>query len=242
MTRLKLRRMRLDWDKRARENARHYVATGRSDWSDEDFFEAGENELRNHIYGDLGNICQGKDPKQMKVLEIGCGAARVTLPLARFFGEVHAVDISPEMVDRARRALAGFPNAHVYLNNGEDLSAVQQQWSQRSGLGDDLQVDFAYSCLVFQHIPSAAVIESYVRSVNHLLRPGGLFKFQVQGYTDKEPHMDDSWHGVPFSEEAARAMAERCGFELRYQYGAGDQYYWLWFFKVRDLDRAKHKW
>jgi hypothetical protein len=26
-------------------------------------------------------------------------------------------------------------------------------------------------------------------------------------------------------------MADRCGFELRYQYGAGDQYYWLWYFK-----------
>ena len=26
-------------------------------------------------------------------------------------------------------------------------------------------------------------------------------------------------------------MAERCGFEMRYQAGAGDQYYWLWFFK-----------
>ena len=26
-------------------------------------------------------------------------------------------------------------------------------------------------------------------------------------------------------------MAERCGFEMRYHHGAGEQYYWLWFFK-----------
>ena len=33
------------------------------------------------------------------------------------------------------------------------------------------------------------------------------------------------------TEDQARAMAERCGFEMRYNHGAGEQYYWLWFFK-----------
>jgi hypothetical protein len=37
--------------------------------------------------------------------------------------------------------------------------------------------------------------------------------------------------GESFTEAQAREMAERCGFELRHQYGAGDQYYWLWYFK-----------
>jgi hypothetical protein len=26
-------------------------------------------------------------------------------------------------------------------------------------------------------------------------------------------------------------MAARCGFEPRYRHGAGEQYFWLWFFK-----------
>jgi hypothetical protein len=62
-----------------------------------------------------------------------------------------------------------------------------------------------------------------------MLRPGGLFKFQVQGSALGAEA--DSWVGESFTEEQARAMAERCGFELRYQYGAGDQYYWLWYFR-----------
>ncbi len=33
-----LAKMRRDWDQRARENARYYVATSRTDWTDEDFF------------------------------------------------------------------------------------------------------------------------------------------------------------------------------------------------------------
>jgi SAM-dependent methyltransferase len=226
-----LRRMSQDWDRRARENARHYVATGQRAWSDDDFFEAGEEELRNHILNDLENICQGRDPKSMKVLEIGCGAGRVTRALARFFGEVYAVDISRQMVRQARLALTGFPQAHIFRNNGKDLSVVRRRWWHRFGMGGRIQLDFAFSCLVFQHIPSRAVIESYVCEVNRLLRPGALFKFQVQGYTDAEPDLDDSWSGETFSQEDARRLAQRSGFELRHQYGAGSQYYWLWFFK-----------
>ena len=33
-----LDKMRRDWDERARENARFYVNTERTDWTDEDFF------------------------------------------------------------------------------------------------------------------------------------------------------------------------------------------------------------
>lgn len=39
-------RMRRDWDQRARENARYYVATGRPDWTDEEFFRSGESHVR----------------------------------------------------------------------------------------------------------------------------------------------------------------------------------------------------
>src|SRR5664279_2970126 len=131
----KLHRMRRDWDRRARENARHYVATGQHQWSDEEFFAAGEDELKEHVLNDLGNICQGKDPKSMTVLEIGCGAGRVTRALAGFFGEVYAIDISSHMVRQARKALAGFPTAHIFHNNGKDLSVMRRHWWHRFGMG-----------------------------------------------------------------------------------------------------------
>ena len=223
--------MRRDWDRRARENARYYVVTGQDEWSDEEFVQSGRVTLEEEILNDLTNVCQGKDPKQMKVLEIGCGAGRVTRAFAEFFGEVYAVDISREMVRQARRMTAGRPNVHVFRNNGKDLSAVRGRWWNRFGFGPKLELDFAFSFMVFQHIPSREIIESYVREAHRLLRPGALFKFQVQGSTKAEPEPEDSWVGVPFTEADARALADRCGFEMRYQHGAGDQYYWLWFFK-----------
>ena len=226
-----LLRMRRDWDRRARENARHYVVTGQHEWSDEEFFQSGQITLEEEILNDLENICQGKDPREMKVLEIGCGAGRVTRAFAGFFGEVYAVDISREMVRQAREAVAGFPNTHVFQNNGKDLSVVNRSWRSRLGIGPRLEVDFAFSIIVFQHIPSRKIIENYVREVHRMLRPGGLFKFQVQGCAVDEAEPDHSWIGSSFTEAQAREMADRCGFEMRHQYGAGDQYYWLWFFK-----------
>ena len=215
-----LDKMRRDWDERARENARFYVNTERTDWTDQEFFASGERTVAEEILTDMTNICQGKDPKQMKVLEIGCGAGRVTRALSGLFGEVHAVDVSGEMVTLAQAALKDRPHAHVYQNNGMDLAIVPTA-----------DFDFAFSTIVFQHIPSREVIENYVREVSRLLRPGALFKFQVQGDTSLRTSEDDTWLGVPFSDEQACAMAERCGFEPRYRHGAGEQYFWLWFFK-----------
>ena len=130
------------------------------------------------------------------------------------------MDVSGEMVRLASEALRDCPNAKVYQNSGQDLAVVP-----------DLPFDFAFSTVVFQHIPSRAIIENYVREVQRLLRPGALFKFQVQGYVEIETTPDDTWVGVPFSEQQAVEMAFRCGFEPRYRHGAGEQYFWLWFFK-----------
>lgn len=215
-----LEKMRRDWDERARENARYYVNTASTNWTDAEFFGSGELTVAEEVLTDMGNICQGKDPKQMRVLEIGCGAGRVTRALAKIFGEVHGVDVSGEMIAQARAALADFPNAHLYQNNGTDLKVVPE-----------LPFDFAFSTIVFQHIPSRDVIENYVREVARLLRTGALFKFQVQGDSTIEAQPDDTWLGVSFSERQAVEMALRCGFEPRHRYGAGEQYFWLWFFK-----------
>ena len=215
-----LEKMRQDWDRRARENARHFVDTSKTNWSDQDFFASGEQAIREDILTDTINICQGKDPKSMRMLEIGCGAGRLTRALSAFFGEVHAVDVSGEMIGQARKALADRPNVHLYQNNGCDLSVIPE-----TGF------DFAYSAIVFQHIPSREIIETYVREVARLLKPGTLFKFQVQGNAGVDSKPDDTWHGVPFSVAQADAMALRCGFEPRYRYGVGEQYFWLWYFK-----------
>ncbi|MBM3785947.1 MAG: class I SAM-dependent methyltransferase [Acidobacteria bacterium] len=217
-------KMRDDWDARAQSNAKFYVADSRQDWTDEEFYAIGRQTVADDIQTDMYNVCQGSDPKEMRVLEIGCGAGRVTRALAEVFGAVDAVDISPAMVALARQACTGQPNASIWNNNGVDLSVIP---------GEAL-FDFAFSICVFHHIPSRGVIESYVKEVGRLLKPGRLFKFEVQGDTSLQTAPDDTWLGVPFSEEQVRSMAARCGFEARHLVGLGEERLWIWLFKSSD--------
>ena len=123
--------MREDWDARAQENAFHYIASAKEEWRVEEFFSSGKESAQGAILDDLETICQGREPKQMRVLEIGCGAGRMTRALAGVFGEVHGVDVSGEMIAQARQLLTGCENVHLYQNNGTDLSVLSDMQGVR---------------------------------------------------------------------------------------------------------------
>ena len=217
-----LSRMERDWDVRAREAPEYYIATAQQQWQLDEFFRSGETNVDNDVLADADVIFRGRDAGQMRVLEIGCGAGRMTRAMAASFGEVHAVDISAEMIRLAKRNLSDLRNVFLYKNNGSDLSALP-----------DKSCDFAFSFIVFQHIPMLEVIESYIGEVHRCLRPGAVFKFQVQGDTSVEAAGNDTWLGVPMSLDDARSLAERCGFEVLRASGQGTQYFWLWFLKPK---------
>ncbi|MGI8785307.1 MAG: class I SAM-dependent methyltransferase [Acidobacteriota bacterium] len=214
-----LNRMKRDWDQRALENARYYVATEQPEWSDQDFFQSGEATVKGEIIAEFTEICRGRFPADMRVLEIGCGAGRVTRALARLFGQVEAVDVSGEMIQQARAALQGSANVCFHRNNGVDLSMFGAE-----------EFDFAFSSIVFQHIPSKAVVEHYIRETWRVLRPGSIFKFQVQGFALDEANCD-TWVGVGFSEQEMRDIAEHSRYKVGRVVGAGTQYFWLTFYK-----------
>jgi SAM-dependent methyltransferase len=212
--------MRRDWDARAKANARHYVATGRSEWNDEDFFASGAAEVHEIVQRDFAAICRDRSPADMRILEIGCGAGRMTLALSRLFGQVDAVDVSPEMIDQALTALHGCPNVRLHVNSGADLAMFPNE-----------HFHFAISVVVFQHIPKRAIIENYIKETSRVLCSGSLFRFQLQGHPIKEEEAD-TWVGVGFSEEQMRDIATRTGFQVVDSAGAGTQYYWLTLMKL----------
>lgn len=222
LTKEALIRMEQDWDARAREAPEYYVATANRNWRMDEFFKSGEMNVDNDVLADSDTTCGAKEFARMKILEIGCGAGRMTRALAALFGEVHAVDISAEMIYNAKRNLSDLRNVFLYKNNGVDLANIP-----------DRSFDFAFSFIVFQHIPSPVVIESYVREVYRCLRPGAFFKFQVQGDSGIRVEPGDTWVGLPMSLADAGALAERCGFEFVQGSGEGTQYFWLWFLKPR---------
>ncbi len=217
-----LKKMRLDWDNRAKENAQHYVQNEKSEWDRRDFFRSGEINVANEVMTDMVAICGGqRSPLDLRMLEIGCGVGRMTRMLSRIFGHVTGVDISEEMIRQARENTADLPNVDLVLGDGCTLAGLP-----------DASYDFAFSFIVFQHIPAYSVMASYCRDVFRVLKPRGLFKFQVQGYTELTRNDLDTWLGHPVSADEAERLAGESGFAMEREKGAGSQWYWLWFRKV----------
>ncbi len=164
-------KMREEWDHRARKNPYHYIASVRDKWPEDEFLLSGEREVRDLVDPYLADA--QFVPRDKRMLEIGCGVGRMTFALAKRFGTVEAIDISGEMVKRAKelQARLGIGNVRFQVGNGKDLRVFP-----------DESMDFGFSYIVFQHIPEISIILNYVREIGRVLKKGGLFRFQVNGY------------------------------------------------------------
>lgn len=161
--------MRRDWDERARRDAFLYIASWRKDWDENSFFESGEQDYRRLVQPVLEKL--QFDPATKIMAELGCGAGRMTRCFASRFAAVYAIDISAEMQARGKRYLESFPNIHWVLSEGENLSGVQTA-----------SVDFVFSYLVLQHMPEKQLVFNSIRELLRILRPGGAFLFQFNGF------------------------------------------------------------
>jgi len=170
--------MRQDWDERARKDAFHYIASWRKDWNPETFFQSGEEDFQKlvaPVFNRRSWELQGKT-----MLELGCGAGRMTRSFARRFSRVHAFDISPEMLRHARALFPDAANVDWTLGNGNDLSGV-----------DTESVDFVFSYIVLQHMPASEFALRYIREMLRVIKVGGMFLFQFNSV----PAMTMNWKG-----------------------------------------------
>jgi SAM-dependent methyltransferase len=204
-----LDRMRADWNERAGEDAYYYVAFGRRDQDDEEFFATGK-EMVVALEMELKRL-RGRD----RALEIGCGPGRLMRPLSRHFAEIHGVDVSDEMVRLAAHRLRNTPNAHPHRSSGSDLA-----------LFPDETFDYVYSYAVFQHIPSRDVVLRYLREARRVLKTGGILRCQINGLP---PHARqyDTWSGVRFSPEEIAQFAAGEDFQLLALEQIWTQYMWI---------------
>jgi len=170
--------MRRDWDARARKNAFHYIASWRKEWDLESFIAAGEEDFERLVIPVLARCGLPVTGKCM--LELGCGAGRMTASFAKRFEHVYAFDVSREMLSRARQMHTEQRNILWLLSNGADLSCVASD-----------SMNFVFSYLVLQHLPEEALAMQYIREMLRVLRPGSVFLFQFNG--GFEPTMN--WRG-----------------------------------------------
>src|SRR6185437_14634763 len=84
---------------------------------------------------------------------------------------------------------------------------------------------FVYSYAVFQHIPSAEVVFSYLRETIRVLKPGGFARLQINGLP-KTARACTTWEGVRISADEVRRFTREHGIRLLSLTGIDTQYMW----------------
>jgi ubiquinone/menaquinone biosynthesis C-methylase UbiE len=203
-------RMRAEWNERALEDAHYYVAFGRRDQDDEEFFATAKDLVR-ELTAELKRL---PSSSRERALEIGCGPGRLLRPMSRHFAEIHGVDVSDAMIARAKDKLRDIPNAQPHAIGGSDLK-----------LFPDDHFDFVYSYAVFQHIPDPAVVFSYLRETIRVLKPGGIARLQINGLP-KSSKAYTTWEGVRISADEIHALTREHNIQLLALTGVDSQYMW----------------
>ncbi len=201
------RRMRADWDLRARRDARLYIDCGHGA-TEESFWRSGEEDLSNHILRDLDI------DRSASVLEIGCGIGRLLRPMSERVAHATGVDISAEMIRLAQEALAGRPNVRLLITDG-DLAGVA-----------DASLDLVYSHIVFQHVPSRKAVSRYFAEAARVLKGGGVFRLQVDGRPRRLVQIVNTWNGVRYEAGSLRRELAAHSFDVISLTGERTQYTW----------------
>ena len=205
--------MRDDWNARAREDARYYVAFSRREQSDADFF-ATATAVVNNLEAELNRI-PAAQRRGWKALEIGCGPGRLMRPMSRHFSEIHGVDVSDEMIALARERLHDTPNAHPHVSDGASLAEFPDEW-----------FDFVYSYAVFQHVPNRDVIAAYMRDAHRVMKTGALARLQFNGMPVRGGESFDTWSGARMTSSDILEFTQLHDIQLLALKGAGTQYMW----------------
>lgn len=138
-----------------------------SKWDPEEFYQTGV-ALIDDLQSKLA--AKGVELGGERVLDFGCGVGRLSYPLSQYFEECIGIDISASMIETAKKHASRGNNCQFILNAEPTLDCLEER-----------SLDFAYSDIVFQHIPPRYA-KGYFREIAQALKPGGHFVFQMPSH------------------------------------------------------------
>jgi 2-polyprenyl-3-methyl-5-hydroxy-6-metoxy-1,4-benzoquinol methylase len=125
-------------------------------------------------------------PRDLRLLDFGCGVGRLMEPLALEGYQVDGVDISAKMLEFARSS-PSLSQSQFFRSNGNDL-----------GDAPTGAYDLVYSYLCLQHICSRQVRNELLGAFRKALRPNGMLIVQIHFYRDHRADTVPAPH-VPWS-------------------------------------------
>lgn len=117
----------------------------------------------------LGDLKQSAKWTNKSALDFACGKGRNVINLHKLvtWQTVDGVDISQVNINYCVETYKDY-TSHWYCNNGIDLQDIQSN-----------KYDFVMSTIALQHIPVYDIRRSLVEDILRVLKPGGLFSFQM---------------------------------------------------------------
>ncbi|MEA2569623.1 MAG: hypothetical protein QOI24_1624 [Acidobacteriota bacterium] len=145
----------MDWEELARREPYFALLTNTGAPATEEFFATGEADIA-ALLAQIA-VVLSREVELTDVLDFGCGAGRLTLPLARRAKRVVAYDIAPAILVHGRQNAA-----NAGLDNVTFSASLP-----------DTTFTFICSLLVFQYIPTSIGYPLLGRLAG-MLRPGGV--------------------------------------------------------------------
>lgn len=202
---------KIKWSGLAREDAKYYIWSEKKNSTDEEFRNSGREDYNRYIKQDIALQNRLKISDVKTVLEIGCGIGRMTEFFGDDFDAVYGIDIAREMLEKAKERLPD--KKFMFLESDGVRLPV-----------DSETVDFVFSFIVFQHMPSVKVVRANFSEANRVLKHDGIFKVQLRG---KKVDRREWFYGVSFNPEQARQLAVKAGFEILNIWQETERYLWL---------------
>jgi ubiquinone/menaquinone biosynthesis C-methylase UbiE len=112
---------------------------------------------------------------ERRTLEIGSGIGRMQAALSPHVAEAWGIDISPKMVEVARRRCAKLPNVSFTVTSGKDLADFE---------AERFDLVYAVDSFPYVHQAGAAVVETHFHEAARVLRDGGEFVILHFSYRD----------------------------------------------------------
>lgn len=165
---MRLDQLKNDWEILAERDALNAILTDGSKsegkWDLVEFMATGEAEIETVMHYLEGLKCT--PDLAGTALDFGCGVGRLSQAIARRFAACIGVDISEQMIQRAK--LLNRATCCSYMVNADDHLPFA-----------DASFSFVYSNIVLQHV-ARRFATAYLREFVRVLAPGGVLVFGVQ--------------------------------------------------------------